>query len=301
MTNWIAVDWGTTNFRAFLMDKSGEVIDKITAAKGLLSVAEGEYPSVLHNLLLAWEKYQFTSLPIGMAGMVGSKHGWIETDYLPTPLSFESLPEYPLEVRLPWNSTAFIVPGVCCTNPFNFYDVMRGEETQLLGLLALTEKKALSVILPGTHSKHAVIKNGILQYFTTVMTGELFSLLRYNSILAKNLPIQINNNEAFLKGVEIGYQSPFNIAIFSTRTKQLFNQISLDSVESYLSGIVIGNEVALLPDSNHYYIIGEKNIAEKYQKALSYVNKQSSFLDGDSCFLAGMKIIVSQYIKRGWK
>ncbi|KAE9527541.1 2-dehydro-3-deoxygalactonokinase [Testudinibacter aquarius] len=301
MTNWIAIDWGTTNFRAFLVSKNGEVIEKITAAKGLLSVAQEEYSSVLHDLLLPWEKYQFKKLPIGMAGMVGSKQGLLETNYLQTPVNFENLQEHLVEVKLPWNSTAFIVPGVSCTNPFNFYDVMRGEETQLLGLSSLTGQKELSVILPGTHSKHAVIKNGILKYFTTVMTGELFSLLKNNSILLKNLPIQIDNSEAFLKGVDIGYKSPFSIAIFSTRTYQLFNQLTLDSVESYLSGIVIGNEISVLSRANSYYVVGDKIISERYLKALQYLNKNSFFIDGESCFLNGMKNIVSHYIKRVWK
>lgn len=286
----IVIDWGTTNFRAYLLDKEQKIIDKIVENQGLLSVLNRNFSEVLFNSIKNWSAIvNLSDTPVYMAGMVGSKQGWHETDYLSAPLNLTEITNHLYHFKLPWLADAFIVPGVCGINRFGFYDVMRGEETQLLGLTNFVIQNNIAVILPGTHSKHAILNGTKIIEFSTLMTGEVFSLLNQYSILTKNLPEEYGDQTAFLSGVENGYGLPLNAVLFSARTLLLNNTLSPNAIRSYLSGLLIGNELALLGKQSCFYIVGGQDISQRYYNALRHLNKAAHVVDGECCFLAGIK------------
>ncbi len=282
---WIAVDWGTTNFRAFLMNESGVCIEEKSAELGLLSVADKQFAHALKTQLGDWLN-QTTN--IYMAGMVGSKQGWIEASYVSLPATLEQFLQDSVAIDQDWASSVKIVAGATCINACGQPDVMRGEEVQLIGLSRIVNQNNFSAILPGTHSKHAVWRQGKLESFTTYMTGELFSLLKKHSILGLNLVQQSFSNPTFRLGVELGYEHSLNNILFSTRTNRLFEKVEEQYVLEYLSGLLIGNELSHLNRGENYYIIGGESLSNKYSMALDYLNYQFEIVSGKVCFLEGM-------------
>lgn len=284
MSKWIAVDWGTTNFRAFLLDEAGQLLKRIETPQGLLSVKNGQFAEVLSQLLASFGN--FAHLPVYMAGMVGSNQGWCNVPYIETPLTLSQLSKHLVTLPLPWNNIAYIVPGISCKNDYGYYDVMRGEETQLLGIEFNRNQESNNVILPGTHSKHVVIQNNILQNFTTAMTGEMFSVIKQHTILTTNVTQEFSLT-AFLRGVEVGGRTPLTTALFSGRTEQLFKQLESIHMESYLSGLLIGSELTHYK-GEYFYIVGGENLSFSYQEALHFLGKQTMLIDGDLAFINGM-------------
>lgn len=289
MNYWIAVDWGTTNFRAYLMDQTAVVIDKVESHQGLLSISDKEFATTLLNNISKWQAItDLATTSIYMAGMVGSKQGWREVDYLPMPFALSNIKHKLFKFLLPWNVNAFIVPGICGMNKFGWYDVMRGEETQLLGLRNIVKADNIVALLPGTHSKQAIMEKDKLISFSTIMTGELFSLLNRHSILTKNIAEEYDDQDGFLLGVKNGYDHPLSSVLFSARTLLLNHTLSSNQVRSYLSGLLIGNEFSLLGEHDEFYIVGSTGISEKYLVASRYLNKSAEIIDGEHCFLEGM-------------
>lgn len=290
----IAIDWGTTNFRAYYLNDNREKKLLENNNKGIKSIEANMFEEVILDLFKQHSfLYDLKSLFIGMSGMIGSKNGWIEVPYVHGPVNLEDINKSLYSFTLSNGIPVFIVPGIAMINKYGIFDVMRGEETQLLGLYKMTKGDDLSVILPGTHSKHVSIQFGKLVDFCTLMTGELFSLLDQYSILTKEMPNFYDDETAFLKGVEIGNEIPLSNALFSTRTLFLNQQLSSNQVRSYLSGVIIGNEIRLLPKDLNHYVVGSENIVKHYSNALEHLGYQHQVVDGEHCFLAGIESMIS--------
>lgn len=291
--NWIAIDWGTTNFRAFLMQGSKQV-SRISQPCGLLSVEKDQFAPTLQNLLQTWLE-EYGNLPIVMAGMVGSQQGWHEVPYAPLPCNAQDLASRTLAFTTPWGSQAWLIPGANGTSQFGQPDVMRGEEVQLFGLSALHPADEHFVLLPGTHSKHAQLRLGEITASSTFMTGEIFSLLSQHSILGRALPEQQEDNEAFLLGVRTAIQgAPFTHLIFSARTRRLAGEIKEASVHSYLSGLTIGYELQALPAALHAWLVGSPSLTARYELAASLMDLNFSSANGDDCFIHGLWHLFTQ-------
>lgn len=286
---WIAVDWGTTNFRAFLMSESGDCLDTIQAPKGLLSVKHQQFPEEFDGLIHHWTE-SHGPLPVIMAGMVGSQQGWCEVPYLPAPATISDIAKGSKAVTLLPGIQAKIVAGVLCQNAFGHPDVMRGEEVQLVGLSDHLQQD-FTAILCGTHSKHAVWKNDQLMHFSTVMTGELYSVLTSHSLLGKALPEQEPDEAVFNKGLDIGISHPLNHVLFSARSFRLTKDIKETHVHSYISGLLIGHELSKIDEQEEVHLVGSKGLSNRYSNALSYLNIRHQIHDGDQCFLKGMTTI----------
>ncbi|MFC0322098.1 2-dehydro-3-deoxygalactonokinase [Gallibacterium melopsittaci] len=294
----IVVDWGTTNFRAYHVVNDNDIKLLENNNKGMKFIPNGMFEQEIYQLFKQHDfLYDLSGEVVCMAGMVGAKNGWHEVPYLAAPTSLERLVSGLYSFELSWGVPAFIVPGMSITNKFGLFDVMRGEETQLLGLRKLVADDTLSVILPGTHSKHATVNNDQLTDFCTMMTGELFALLNQYSILTQGMPEIYDDEEGFLQGVEIGYDVPLSNALFSVRTQCLNQKLSSKAVRSYLSGVIIGNEIQQLSNTLTHYIIGSKGIATRYQTALSHLGYHYQLVDGETCFLQGIKFIANQYLE----
>ncbi|EWH10255.1 hypothetical protein DS2_09157 [Catenovulum agarivorans DS-2] len=289
---YLVVDWGTTNFRAFALDANGQVVEQTSSNLGLMQVEDGQFAQVLESVLSQWLD-NFKHLPIYMAGMVGSAQGWVNVDYVATPVDSEALAAKTHKFELPWGANGYIIPGVNHQNSAGIFDVMRGEEVQLFGLAQLLNSANFDAVFPGTHSKHIKFADGKIQSFASFMTGEVFGLLLNNSILGRGLPKQQDDESAFMKGVIESQTSCLTNRIFAARTHRLFQQVADEHIADYLSGLLIGHEIRQL-SAHNVLLVGGGTLCKRYQTACETLNKSATVYSGDECFLSGMQQLIQE-------
>jgi 2-dehydro-3-deoxygalactonokinase len=286
---FIAVDWGTTNRRAYLIDPSGKRTDEFEDAKGVLSIADGGFPAAVAEI-----RERLGDKPLLLAGMIGSNRGWKDAPYVPCPCGIDDLVE-----KLVWaGDREAIVPGVSYIGQGRA-DVMRGEEVQLLGALAAGMVGSDGLVChPGTHNKWTVLHNSRIQSFQTVMTGEIFSLLREHSILADLLKGAVETDDAF-RGA--AHHAIFNEALpaelFSVRASVLLGKMKKEDAASYASGLLIGTDVRIglaVPTGAQVMVMGRPKLTKLYSAALKEANRETVELDGEQCFLAGIQEIAKR-------
>ena len=247
----IAVDWGSTSLRAYRLSASGEALEAIAAADGISTVARGAFPATLKRLIGAWLE-PGRDLPIVASGMVGSRNGWLEAPYLACPAGLDELAARltttPFEGR-----TVHIVPGLSHGFDGDDPDVMRGEEVEILGL---GESGARLVVLPGSHSKWAAVDRGRVDRFKTFPTGELFAAIKDRTLVgafARAAP-ERPPGAAFARGVRRAAEAGVGLigALFGARSLPLAGRLAEEDAANYLSGLLIGAEIAaarrLFPD-----------------------------------------------------
>lgn len=291
----IGIDWGTTSFRAFKIGGDGSVLDRITANRGIMNVPNDDFKSSLLDLLGPW--LDTKQLPIIASGMITSRNGWFETEYMPTPTGAKELAMGLRSVQISDDLRINFVPGISCeTN--GVPDVMRGEETQIIGESPSCNSDRI-YLLPGTHSKWAEVQSGRVQNFSTFMTGEIFNIICGHSILKKLMTVGEFNRQGFEKGVLTGISESHNLlqSLFSARTLPLFGKLSNYAVADYISGLLIGTEVQsqfthLKPESS-VTIIGRGDLAERYKIALDILRISSSHAHEDVAAQGHFSISVS--------
>lgn len=305
-SRFIAVDWGTTNLRVFLMNHDGYIQAQRDSDRGMLKLGSAEFESVLSDLLGDWLT---PDLPIYMAGMVGSRGGWQEVPYQQCPIKLDDLSEH-----LFWLSTSLpnkvaIVPGLRGTSVGGLLDVMRGEETQLLGALDWLEEQGRAdespiFCLPGTHCKWVQITEGKVTQFSTSITGELFARLNDESSLVKGLPKSDQlNEEAFKKGVQASLQAGGILHhLFSARSRFVCGELAADEVRDYLSGVVIGHDVndilsSIDTPTAPVFIIGSETLSARYALALSSRDLTSEFLAANEASIRGLKRLANRQVR----
>ena len=284
----IALDWGSTSARAYLMAEDGEVVGQRSAPLGVLNVKDADFEGALLELCGPWLLVR-TETPIVAAGMIGSRQGWAEAPYLRCPVGLSELSARLTPVEIAKRRKLWIVPGISTVGDDGVPDVMRGEETQIFGALTLAEceKGSGLFVLPGTHSKWVRVNDGRIVWIRTFMTGELFSVLVEHSILGKLIQAGGTPDEgAFERGVNHAHRDPFGLSslLFSARTLPLFNQLSATSIADYLSGLLIGHEIytaerALNAMRLHYdgvTLVGEMALVRNYQRALTLLGWSST-------------------------
>ncbi|MBB2201242.1 2-dehydro-3-deoxygalactonokinase [Gluconacetobacter tumulisoli] len=274
----IGIDWGTSSLRAWRMSASGLVLDEAQAPWGILNLPDGGYPAALTALLSNWP--DAAGLPLIACGMVGSANGWREVPYVDCPADGASLARALARPDTAAGVTGApgIVPGVRQRHPLP--DVMRGEETQIVGALALHSGLAAdsTLILPGTHSKWARVQDGRIMGFATAMTGELFAVLSRHSILgrpADGAPAVTEDEarDAFRRGVLAAAASRQGVAplLFSARALFLGGGIGAAATRDYLSGLLVGDEVraglADRPGAPLTILVGEERLCGLYARA----------------------------------
>ncbi|MTJ80975.1 MAG: 2-dehydro-3-deoxygalactonokinase [Telmatospirillum sp.] len=281
----IALDWGTSSLRASLMargpDGHGLVVEETAFPWGIMATPEGDFAKALDIATGDWTR-RHPGLPMIAAGMIGSAQGWQEVPYLPCPAGAGDLVAT-LAAQPPVPGTALrIVPGV--RQGGELPDVMRGEETQIVGALELYPSlwQQSLLVLPGTHSKWVRIRRGRIEGFTTYLTGELFALLSRHSILGRPAmeagapPDRPLSRAAFERGVSVTLRAPsrgITSLLFSTRSLVLSG--GLDAIDSldYLSGLLIGDEIRAArtdaPAGVPIAVIGASGLSQRYDFALS--------------------------------
>ena len=274
----IAVDWGTSSLRAWLLDADGQVLDARRSDQGLMQVANSDFAGTYHALVHDWVRAH-GRCPAIACGMIGSQGGWQEVPYIETPAAPASLAKR--LVVIDTEAGAFhIVPGVMqAPAAGRLADVMRGEETQSLGALALDPTLAASarLITPGTHSKWITVEDGRLGTFATYMTGELYALLTAHSILGR--PAQACAETPDPAAFDLGVATARDTgetggmrALFSARSRWLAGELSAADTTAYLSGLLIGEELrSALSNDDHktpICLIGDADLCARYQRAL---------------------------------
>ncbi|MDI1237584.1 MAG: 2-dehydro-3-deoxygalactonokinase [Polaromonas sp.] len=262
----LAVDWGTSSLRGALVAPDGQVLEERALARGILSVAAGDFPAVFESSFGDWMTAGTLCL---ISGMAGSQQGWREAPYCACPAGFSDI-----AARLEWLEPGRIalVPGLSISAE-GIPDVMRGEETQVIGALLLLGITDARLVLPGTHSKWVTVAGGRITDFSTWMTGEFYALLRQHSILARTLPAQEPpaDTAAFSQGVARALAGPGLLhTAFSTRTLSLFKRMGSDTLPSYLSGLVIGEELKgqNLQRGESVVLMGAEALTARYEQAL---------------------------------
>jgi len=297
----VAIDWGTTRFRAWLVGSSGAILERIDTAAGILSVAGGAFGGTLDNLVGPWLQ-RGGRLPIVASGMIGSRQGWREAPYAECPTGAPDLAKKFVAVTSPAGHAAWLVPGVMRTDSDGVPDVMRGEETQIVGCLAEGDPPRRLFVLPGTHSKWAVVEEGRITRFATFMTGELFALLRGHGILGRLMEGDAHDPATFRRGVDYGSKADGGLLkrLFSVRTLALFDGLPASGVAAYLSGLLIGREIAEATawvGSPHVAttrptIVGSSTLAPRYAEALAQLGIESRSGPEDAA-VAGIRRILA--------
>jgi 2-dehydro-3-deoxygalactonokinase len=285
---FIAADWGTTNRRAYLLDAGGGCIGEFEDGKGIMSVPKGGFSEAVAEI-----RARLGDHPLLLAGMVGSNRGWVEAPYVPCPAGLHDL-----AAALVWpeEGRTAIVPGVSFVDP-DEADVMRGEEVQLLGAFAAGIVSADSLVChPGTHNKWARLRGGRIERFRTVMTGEIFNLLRENSILSDLLSGPAEPGRAFEQGVRRGLADECLPAeLFKIRARVLLGEARAEDAASFGSGLLIGTDVRAglrEGEDGEVVVMGRPELTQLYAEALRIAGRQAREVDGEQAFLAGATGIV---------
>ena len=283
--DWIAVDWGTSNLRAWAM-RGSDAIAEATSDKGMGSLEKSEFESALITLIDPWLGTART--PVFACGMVGARQGWVEAPYA-------AVPSKPLANRFARPETTdsridvHVIPGLKqLQNP----DVMRGEETQIAGFLATNPNFDGVLCLPGTHTKWAHISAGEVISFRTFMTGELFGLIAKKSVLRHSIGNGWND-AAFLTAVTDTLSRPETVAakLFAIRADQLLNASDGGAAKARLSGLLIGAELAGARPywlGQNIVVIGDATLSTHYATALETQAALSQIADATQSTLAGL-------------
>ena len=271
----IVIDWGTSNFRATRL-RDGQLIDRICTGPALLAIPPGGFPDALRAALSAW--LADGEHNILMAGMVGSRQGWVEAPYLPCPVDLATLANATIPVHFK-GADIRLVPGLSADDSAGTPEVMRGEEVQLLG--ADTGPDAL-VCLPGTHSKWARIEQSRITGFTTHMTGELFATLRAHTILGRLMTEPADNPDAFNAGIDRA-ANPGGLLhhLFGVRTLGLFDRLPPAAAAAYLSGLLIGHEITAVAPTQPVHLVGAPALCALYAAALARRGLATHTVPGD--------------------
>ena len=265
--NFIALDWGTTSFRAYLATAAGEVVETIAGPEGILSVTDRDFEATLERLIGKWD----VTLPVLAAGMITSRQGWIEVPYVSCPAGLDELAAALHYHRTAKGRRIAFSTGLDYRAPNGVPDVMRSEETQVFGNLAGAQGY---FVTPGTHSKWIAVEDSRITRFTTYTTGEVFAALKDHTILGRMMVEGPEDEAAFERGVRAALADPagFLHRIFAARTLALFGEMPPASLASFLSGQVIGSEVAhaltLYPKDANYIVLASPGLAQRYLAAM---------------------------------
>lgn len=267
----IGVDWGTTSFRAYLLGVGGKILRRHEEKRGILNVDGGDFEGFFREQVGPW--LAKTPVPVIASGMITSRNGWIETPYVDLPAGPSELASELTVHTLSGGQKIHFITGATALDASGAPDVMRGEETEIAGLLHRGVADGL-VVMPGTHSKWLRLEAGRIASFETYMTGDVFSALREATILGKLMQGMDPAPEAFARGVRAGSGNPAALLhrLFHARTLPLMSVFSERETADFLSGLLIGTEIGAAVagrDVGPVSIVGRSDLARRYGDALT--------------------------------
>jgi 2-dehydro-3-deoxygalactonokinase len=266
----ILIDWGTTRFRAYRVGADERVLDTRVSARGAGTIAQGGFRAVLDEQVGAWIEAGETR--VLMCGMAGSRRGWQEVEYVGVPAGVGEIAAHAQRVDTP-GIDARIVPGLRCADAMGVADVMRGEETEIVGCLDAHFARGM-VCLPGTHTKWVRVEAGKIAEFATFMTGDVYAAVKKDTILAQTMradheePMTMS---AFDDGVRRSQQTGgLTHHLFGIRTSVLTGRMDEGAASSYLSGLLIGHEVKESgAGDGPVHLAGDAALCSLYQAAIA--------------------------------
>ena len=267
---FLAIEWTSADFHAFLLGADGTLVSQRQEARGVNHVANGAFETTLREIVGDWAAEAHR---IYLSGMITSRNGWIETPYAPVPASLTEIVAGAVVKHIEGLPPLFFLPGVSVRTPLP--DMMRGEELKIFG--AMGSSGGL-VALPGTHTKWAFVNHGRIEHFATYMSGEITALLRSNSLVGRLIPEQsADSPEAFLRGIRLARDRSIGghilRRIFSGRSLALLDELPLEDISDYLSGLMIGAEINEVIDEfglpySQVTLIGPPALCHRYSLAL---------------------------------
>lgn len=284
----IGVDWGTSSFRAFRLAADGSVLGRRSAPRGILNVEAGRFAEMLREHIGVWLDEGETR--VLMSGMIGSRQGWVEAPYLPCPAGAADITT--ALVRVPFDGArVLLVPGLSDADDSAVPEVMRGEETQIIGTLAAVGDDGIAC-LPGSHSKWARVAGGCITAYRTYLSGETFSALRGGTILGRMMTDGPTDLAAFDRGVARA-AAPGHLLhhLFGVRTLGLTGKLKDHESASYLSGLLIGHEVrAARPKGERVHLIGAAALCSLYARAIE-ANGGTAVIEDEDAAARGLALI----------
>ncbi len=293
----ISADWGTTSLRVFLLDRRGAVVERREAPMGIMKISDGDFSGTFSALTGRWLN-DYPDVPVLFSGMIGSEQGWALAPHIPLPARLADLAAALHAVPITDKKCAYIVPGLTTVGAHGVHDIIRGEETQIVGALdddSPTEESVLC--LPGTHSKWVTIDDDAISGFQTSLTGETLAILSDNSILGRlmeNSAGDENEKEetAFVQGLSRATERGGLLHhLFGVRSQGYCRVIPQSGLRLYLAGILIGHEIRgmreIYPRLKSITIIAGQGIAERYGRALDFFGLQSTLVDGAAAAFGG--------------
>ncbi len=288
--DWIAIDWGTSNLRGWAMGQGG-ILAEASSDQGMGKLSRDGFEPALLDMIGDWlPDAGAAPITVLACGMVGARTGWMEAPYRAVPCT-------PLDggqvIKVPARDpriSVYIAPGLMQAKPA---DVMRGEETQIAGALALNPNFDGAICLPGTHSKWAQISAGEVVSFQTFMTGEMFALLSQQSVLRLGMAGDGWDDAAFDAGVADGMARPDRLTanLFRLRAEGLLAGLGADAARARLSGMLIGAELAAAKPywlGMNVALIGSASLSKSYARALQSQGLGAQILSVTDCTLAGL-------------
>lgn len=290
-SRYIAIDWGSTNLRAWLY-QGDECLESRQSEAGVTRLNGRTFEAVLAQITEGWAQ---DNTPVVMAGMVGSNAGWVNVPYLPCPARFDDIGQQLTAVA----DNIWIVPGLCVSREDN-HNVMRGEETQLLGARDL--RPAQVYVMPGTHCKWVLADSEQVSDFRTVMTGELHHVLLNHTLVGAGLPEQVASPDAFTAGLTRGLDAPDLLPrLFEVRASHVLGTLAREQVSEFLSGLLIGSEVASMKawiaPQQAITLVANPSLTARYQQAFALLGHETKTLRGDDAFQAGIRSIAHAVAK----
>jgi 2-dehydro-3-deoxygalactonokinase len=272
----IAIDWGTSSARAYALDAHGGIVAERSAPLGVQRIVDGNFSGALSTLCGGDIP---DGVPLLASGMIGSRQGWVEAPYRECPAGFDAIAA---GLTLVPRVKLYIVPGLLCRDAAGVPDVMRGEETQIFGAVPDHLDRREVVVLPGTHSKWAIVGAAGIERFATFMTGEMYAILREHSILGRLVGdgAGANNSDAdaLARGVRMSLRDDAALShdLFSARTLALTGALASGGVADYLSGLLLGAEIAAargwleqhMLGAASVTLVGDTLLCERYRRAL---------------------------------
>ena len=287
--SWIAVDWGTTNLRCWAIGAGDAVLAEARSEKGMNALGREEFEPALLELVEGWLPEGRTVLALA-CGTVGARQGWVEAPYTWLPAAPLAAPHFRKAPVKDPRLNVFIIPGMARRDPA---DVLRGEETQIAGLLAERPGFEGTVCLPGTHSKWAKVEGGQVRDFTTYITGELFSLLERRSILRHSMNLAGFDQNVFKATVTEALAVPdaMMASLFSIRAEDLTQGLSPAAARARLSAYVIAAELRAARkhwQGREVFLLASGEIATLYETALTGAGADARVIDSTPLTLLGL-------------
>ena len=276
----VIIDWGTSNFRAYRFDDRG-LAEERRAEAGILKVKEGAFESALRGAIGEWLS---PGTDVLLSGMITSRNGWVETPYAFAPATLSDIAAQMVERTLDDGVRLKFLPGVAMRPPSP--DVMRGEEIQAFG--ASGDDESALVVLPGTHSKWVTMERGRIAGFRSMMTGEVYAVLKDHSILGRLVPAEAQDArpDAFARGVRLSFDDApggFLHRIFTARSGALLGALESADIADYLSGVIIGDELReglkLAPHAGRVVLIGDEKLVARYRAAFAIAGVEAELGD----------------------